>query len=423
MHEQQIPATVMMPIDMLKPYPRNKEFFRDLEGESYERLKQSIAEKGGLYHPILVAPDMTIVSGHQRWRAAKELGFKMVRVEVDPELVDDDSKMKALFECNWVREASPEEKRRNLLTYVEMFGNKNGGNKKAECLRDTLPFDKIAEAEGVSRKKLFRDLKIQRNLIPELRKIMDSGRVGFNIAADTIASYPEDIQESIVSLLTEERHYSDREIKTAIAQIEREKNGLTAQLEQATADRDMLAHDLESTRADVEALRRELEARPVREERVEVIPTDYDDIKSQVAELKEKNAKLSWKARERDTEAAYLKQRLKEKEAERANPQAQKADRIFTDVCRLESAVRKFLSEQSGRTWFLDYYDELDISDRNRCLKTVMALNDWVQDCIRKLGVVQSEWPSTDDGRMVSAALKPIIDTEIVINEESEEER
>ncbi len=416
MHEQQIPATVMMPIDMLKPYPRNKEFFRDLEGENYERLKQSIAEKGGLYHPILVAPDMTIVSGHQRWRAAKELGFKMVRVEVDPELVDDDSKLKALFECNWGREASPEEKRRNLVAYVKKFGVKQGRPQKSGH-RDHFSgmyLDDIAKQSGVSNKTLRRQMRAQNELIPELRKMMDDGRVGFTVAADTIASYPEDIQESIASLLTEERHYSDREIKTAIAQIEREKNGLSAQLEQATADRDMLAQDLESTRADVEALRRELETRPVREERIEVVPDDYNDIKSQVAELKEKNAKLSWKARERDTEATYLKQRLKEKEAERTDPQAQKADRIFTDVCRLESAVRKFLSEQSGRTWFLDYYDELDVSDRNRCLKTVMALNDWVQDCIRKLGVVQSEWSSTDDGRIVRAALSPVADTEIV---------
>ena len=71
----------------LQPHPRKEEFFSNAEGEDYQRLKESIQELGVLT-PLRVSSDMTIVSGHQRWRAGKELGLESVPVEIDEGLKD-----------------------------------------------------------------------------------------------------------------------------------------------------------------------------------------------------------------------------------------------------------------------------------------------------------------------------------------------
>lgn len=66
-------------VDILRVHPRNAEFFDDISGKDYEDFKNSIKE-GGIISDIIVAPDMTIISGHQRYKAAKELGIKMVPI-------------------------------------------------------------------------------------------------------------------------------------------------------------------------------------------------------------------------------------------------------------------------------------------------------------------------------------------------------
>ena len=86
----------------LKPHPRNEEFFSNAEGEDYQRLKESIQELGVLT-PLRVSSDMTIVSGHQRWRAAKELGLESVPVEIDEGLKDEDEKLIQLIAANFGR--------------------------------------------------------------------------------------------------------------------------------------------------------------------------------------------------------------------------------------------------------------------------------------------------------------------------------
>ena len=113
-------------INVLKPHPRNNEFFDDLNGEEFERLKNSIKDEK-IYNDILVSPDMTIISGHQRVRAAKELGLKLVPIKIDEDLQDENSKLRALISNNFGRRKNdPEKDRKALVTYVELKGYRNG---------------------------------------------------------------------------------------------------------------------------------------------------------------------------------------------------------------------------------------------------------------------------------------------------------
>lgn len=76
-------------VSELRPYERNP---RRISKESYARLLLSLKEMG--YHQrIICQPDMTVIGGHQRIRALKELGIKTVAVLVpDRELTKDEYK-------------------------------------------------------------------------------------------------------------------------------------------------------------------------------------------------------------------------------------------------------------------------------------------------------------------------------------------
>lgn len=75
-------------ISILKVHPRNQEFFDDITGDTYEQFKTSIKEDG-IITPLIVAPDMTIVSGHQRYKAAIDLNIRQVPVIIREDLDDD----------------------------------------------------------------------------------------------------------------------------------------------------------------------------------------------------------------------------------------------------------------------------------------------------------------------------------------------
>ena len=101
-------------ISVLKPHPKNNEFFDDLNGEEFERLKNSIKDEK-IYTDILVSPDMTIISGHQRVRAAKELGMTLVPIKIDDDLQDENSKLRALISNNFGRRKNDPVKDRKAL--------------------------------------------------------------------------------------------------------------------------------------------------------------------------------------------------------------------------------------------------------------------------------------------------------------------
>ena len=123
-------------IDVLKVHPRNTEFFDDISGKQYEEFKNSIKEEG-IISEIIVAPDMTIISGHQRYKAAKELGIKIVPIRIREDLIDEDKKLKVLLAANFGRSKNDESKQRKVaVEYVKLCGYGHGemgnGRKKKQ---------------------------------------------------------------------------------------------------------------------------------------------------------------------------------------------------------------------------------------------------------------------------------------------------
>lgn len=213
-------------INVLKPHPKNNEFFDDLNGEEFERLKNSIRDEK-IYTDILVSPDMTIISGHQRVRAAKELGMTLVPIKIDDDLQDENSKLRALISNNFGRRKNdPAKDRKALETYVSLRGYKQGGTGSNQymqtCQNGTSAkstLDEIAKELNMSKRNLQRALRIERNLTDSMKELLDTGEITKTFASDTIASLTEEEQEELISKLDVTKKYTQKQIEKYIAEM------------------------------------------------------------------------------------------------------------------------------------------------------------------------------------------------------------
>ena len=122
----------MMDVDKLNTHPKNKYFFDDIEGEAWTAFLESI-ETSGVIEPVIVsAPDLTIVSGHQRVRACKKLGIKQVAVE-ERSYESEDEILKQLIETNirqrGIGNSNPVKFGRCIKELERIYNIKHGGDR------------------------------------------------------------------------------------------------------------------------------------------------------------------------------------------------------------------------------------------------------------------------------------------------------
>lgn len=239
-------------IDVLKIHPRNTEFFDDISGKQYEEFKNSIKEEG-IISEIIVAPDMTIISGHQRYKAAKELGIKIVPIRIREDLIDENKKLKVLLAANFGRSTNDESKQRKVaVEYVKLCGYKNGemGNgRKKECQLGTptqLTLDEIAEQLGTSKRDLQRALSIERNLTEPMKQLLDDGVISKTIASDLISSLSNDEQEELINSMDITKKITKGQVQQYIDRIKQLENDnpkvkeLQTQLSELKAEKNIL---------------------------------------------------------------------------------------------------------------------------------------------------------------------------------------
>lgn len=65
-------------VNSLKPIPNHEKYFFKRTGKDWIHFLNSV-DKYGIYEPIIIARDNTIISGHDRVRACKDLGIKTIR--------------------------------------------------------------------------------------------------------------------------------------------------------------------------------------------------------------------------------------------------------------------------------------------------------------------------------------------------------
>lgn len=203
----------------LRPHPRNEEFFSNIEGEDFVRLKESIAELG-ILTPLRVAADLTIVSGHQRYRAAKELGLKTIPVIIDDELEDEDNKIVQLIAANFGRTENLIDKAKWIAEYEKLRGVRQGSFGKVGLdgnnFRLNVSQEDIAKELGITSKTL-RNLKKLNDLIPEIQDIISEGRINATTGFKLIASLSPDEQRKLLESLPETEKITAKKMETCIA--------------------------------------------------------------------------------------------------------------------------------------------------------------------------------------------------------------
>lgn len=176
------------------------EFFDDIQGEAYENFKDSI-QRRGILSPLIVAPDMTVISGHQRLKAAQELGLRTVPVDIREDAQEENDKLELLLVANFGREKNDEIKKRKVaVEYVRLRGMAKGSNQHS-IVDNRLSMKDIAKQLGTSETNLKELLLIERKLTPEIKEILDAGGINKTTASKILVKLSPEEQRSLLEEL------------------------------------------------------------------------------------------------------------------------------------------------------------------------------------------------------------------------------
>lgn len=266
-------------VSALKPHPKNHEYFDDVSGEDYERLKKSI-QLDGIQAPIIVAADMTIISGHQRYRVAKELDLPEVSVIIRSDIKSEDDKLRNLISANFGRlKNDPAKQRKAVAKYVELVGFKHGEVGRNHEFQNSqnensekLTLDQIAKQLGISKANLTRLLSLERFLTDSMKELVDDGVIGETLAADIITRMTEEEQDRLVKSLDATKRYTAKELQPYIDKVAKLEKAAKNPPEKSDAEKNLEAR-LEKAKEELGELKKTAE--------------DIDDLKQRLADAEQ----------------------------------------------------------------------------------------------------------------------------------------
>ena len=165
-------------------------------------MRKHIKEnKYGNIEPIIITQDMTIISGHQRVRAFKELGIPTIEAEIRIYKSEDDVLLD-LLESNIRRHGeiggSAKKVGKRIKELERLYGIQNGGDrgnqyKVAEPNNSALAKSQsdLAAQMGISVDTL-QNYKMLADMIPELDELVTTGIVTKTTALAMMRSLFED---------------------------------------------------------------------------------------------------------------------------------------------------------------------------------------------------------------------------------------
>ena len=249
-------------VKLLKPHPKNKEYYGDLDPAKYEELKRSIAVHG-IRDPLKVLPDFTIVAGHQRHKIALELGIEKVPVKIEdlPKneaeyLLIADNEERRQTDDDPIRQA----KRAEFLAGYWGVKLQKGGNKIWQPfakLANGKTANDVAEAVGIKDvSHLSRLIKLN-DLIPELQALVSSGKLGTTAAYELAFLSPETqkaLHGHYGQQIAEIKHSEAKELRRKIeAELEAQKGSQVSQLQEKIGELERRNRELQILREDRES--------------------------------------------------------------------------------------------------------------------------------------------------------------------------
>ena len=178
------PKVDELPLNELKPFKDHP--FKVMEDEEMERLKESIRVSGVLI-PALARPTESgyeLISGHRRLAACRALGLSTMPVIVRN--LTDEEAIITMVDSNLQREhILPSEK---AFAYKMKMDALSRQGKRTD-LTSTQPVSKLRSNEivgasgGESREQVRRYIRLT-NLIPDILKLVDEGRIALTPAVE-----------------------------------------------------------------------------------------------------------------------------------------------------------------------------------------------------------------------------------------------
>mgnify|MGYP000953072821 CR=1 FL=1 len=196
-----------------------------MTGDAWEAFKESI-KTSGIIEPIVVTKDMTIISGHQRVRAAKELGISTVMVDIR-KYENDEQVLKDLIETNirqrGIGNPNPIKLGRCIKELERIYGVEHGGDRKTSNpkLSDLNQSD-IAEMIGISVDTLNNYKKLT-ELIPELEDLVETGILAPTTATALVKRMTPSEQEDFVKSMDITQKITQKQVQQYINEIKQLK--------------------------------------------------------------------------------------------------------------------------------------------------------------------------------------------------------
>jgi ParB family chromosome partitioning protein len=206
------------PLDRLKPHPRQAALFRDLDDEAFKGLVEDL-RINGQQQPIEALPDGTIVCGHQRLRAAKELGWEEVEVCVREDLAEEGDvavELRIISDNLHRRQLDKLDLARSYRRLRELEQDLPPDERKASCsgdLRDILA-RKLGSQSGRNHDRYLRVLQTP----PEVQEAFSQGKLSL-VEAGKVAGLSLDAQHSIAAAIRAGQKPKDA-VKTCVKEQE-----------------------------------------------------------------------------------------------------------------------------------------------------------------------------------------------------------
>ena len=359
----------MMDVDKLNPHPKNKYFFDDIDGEPWVAFLESI-KTSGVIEPIIVsAPDLTIVSGHQRVRACQKLGIKQVAVE-ERSYESEDEILKQLIETNirqrGVGNTNAVKLGRCIKELERIYGIKNGGDRKSEETKLPLKSQgELAEELDMSKVQL-RKYKSLADLIPELQDAVQSGQITATTAMGFVKKLSPEEQKKLAESINGQDKVSGKEVEKYVAEIRR----LSEENKRLHDDNKIL-----SRRAEPTVIEKTIE--------VEVAPSDYKEVKSKAKAYDAETKRLNDKLEEAYQKRNELESKIKALEEQTAKEQSN-GDMVAGAIYFI-AQCGSFIRDVGGYVWLADKIADLPARESEGYVKAAMAVRDWANVLIQNI--------------------------------------
>lgn len=363
----------MMDVDKLNPHPKNRYFFDDIDGEPWVAFLESI-KTSGVIEPIIVsAPDLTIVSGHQRVRACQKLGIKQVAVE-ERSYESEDEILKQLIETNirqrGVGNTNAVKLGRCIKELERIYGIKHGGDRASGHNVNLKSQDDLASELEMSKKQMSR-FKSLTDLIPELQDAVQSGQITATTAMGFVKKLSPEEQKKLAESISGQDKVSGKEVEKYVAEIRRLGN----ENEQLHRDNRNLSRQL-----------KEMEEPKVIEKTIEVAvtPDDYEETKKQLQMYRGDNERLNRENKEKVAELSKANELLRELQAPDGEKKVVQSAQESMD--NFSIATYDYIRRYGGNVWSFDKWADVPESTRKNFAKAIQMLSAFAQQMADNVG-------------------------------------